>query len=120
MEGGEMARSLGATLLAGGFFVAGLAGLYASWAAWPRTAGTSPLMALLALAWGLTYIVTAVLAWRRSRFAAVSFVAALGLLLLPAKFLVPGGEFVIPAMVVLTLVAVLGVRYLRGQRRAAA
>jgi hypothetical protein len=113
-------RTLGAALLEGGFVVAGLAGLWASWAAWPRTAGTSPLMALLALAWGLTCIVNAVLAWRRSRFAAVSFVAVMGLLLLPARFLVPGGELVIPAMVILTLVGVIGVRYLRGLRRAAA
>ena len=113
-------RTLGATLLAGGLFVAGLAGLYVSWAAWPRTAAASPLMALLALAWGLTYVVTAVLAWRRSRFAAASFVAAMGLLLLPARFLVPGGELVIPAMVVLTLVTVIGVRHFRGLRRAAA
>lgn len=113
-------RTLGATLLAGAFFVVGLAGLYASWAAWPRTAGTSPLMALLALTWGLTYIVTALLTWRRSRLAAVSFVAAIGLLLLPARFLVPGGELVVPAAVIITLVAFFGVRYLGGLRRAAA
>jgi len=113
-------RALGATLLAGAFFVVGLAGLYASWAAWPRTAGTSPLMALLALTWGLTYIVTAILTWRRSRLAASSFVAALGLLLLPARFLVPDGELVVPAVVVLTLLALLGVRYLRGLRASAA
>jgi hypothetical protein len=112
-------RTLGTALLAGFLFVAGLAGLYVSWTAWPRTAGTSPLMALLALAWGLTYIVAGVLTWRRSRFAAVSFAAAMGLLLLPARFLVPGGELVIPAMIVLALVAVIGVWYLRGLRRAA-
>ena len=49
-----------------------------------------------------------------------SVVCAALLMLLPARFLVPGGELVIPAMVVLTLVAVIGVRYLRGLRRAAA
>jgi hypothetical protein len=113
-------RTLGATLLVGILFAAGLAGCYASWAAWPRTAGTSPLLALLALTWGLTCIATAILTWRRSRLAAASFVAVIGLLLLPARFLVPGGELVIPAMVVLTIVAVLGVRYLRGLRRARA
>ena len=107
-------RTLGATLLAAAFFVAGLAGFYAAWTAWPRTAGTSPLMALLALTWGLTYVATAILTWRRSRFAALSFVAAIGLLLLPARFLVPGGELVVPSVVILTLAAVLGVRYLRG------
>jgi hypothetical protein len=77
-------------------------------------------MALLALAWGLVYIVTATLTWRRSRLAPLSFVAAIGLLLLPARFLVPDGDLVVPAVVVLTLVALLGVRYLRGLRRAAA
>jgi hypothetical protein len=118
---GEMPkRTLGTTLLAGVLFVAGLAGFYASWAAWPRTIGTSPLMALLALTWGLTYTVTAVLTWRRSRLAAWSFVAAIGLLLLPARFLVPGGEIVVPAVVILTLAALLGVRHLRGLRRSAA
>jgi hypothetical protein len=121
MEGGEVPkRSLGSTLLAGGLFVAGLAGLYASWSAWPRSAGTSPLMALLALTWGLTYLVTAILTWRRSRLAAWSFVAAIGLLLLPARFIVPAGELVVPAVVILTLVASLGVWYLRGQRRPSA
>jgi hypothetical protein len=51
---------------------------------------------------------------------AASFVAAIGLLLLPARLLMPGADLVVPAMVVLTLVAVLGVRYLGGLRRAAA
>jgi hypothetical protein len=121
MEGGVMPkRTLGATLLAGGFFLVGLAGLYASLAAWPRRAGTSPLMALLALTWGLTYIATAILTWRGSRLAAFSFVAAIGLLLLPARFLVPDGGLVVPAAVVVTAVAVLGVRCLRGLRGSAA
>jgi hypothetical protein len=113
-------RSLGATLLAGGFFVAGLAGLHGSWSAWPRSADTSPLMALLALTWGLTGIVTAILTWRRSGLAPWSFVAAIGLLLVPARFIVPGGELVVPAVVILTLVAFLGVWHLRGERRASA
>jgi hypothetical protein len=51
--------------------------------------------------------------------AGVLFVAAIGLLLLPARFLVFGGELVIPAIVVLTVAAVIGVRHLRGLRRAA-
>jgi hypothetical protein len=121
MERGVMPkRTLGATLLAGVFFVVGLAGLYACLAAWPRRTGTSPLMALLALAWGVTYIVTAILTWRGSRLATFSFVAAIGLLLLPARFLVPDGGLVVPAAVAVTLVAVLGVRYLGGLRGSAA
>ena len=113
-------RTLGTTLLAGVFLAAGLAGIGASWAAWPRTSATSPLMALLALTWGCTYSVTAILTWRRSRFAAPIFVAAIGLLLFPARFIVPGGQFVVPSLVVLTLVAFLGHRYLRRTREAAA
>ena len=114
------ARTLASTLLAGVLLVAGLSGIYVAWAAWPRTAATSPLMALLGLLWAVADIIAATLTWRRSGYAAQSVVVAMGLLLLPARFLVPGGELVIPAMVVLTLVAVIGVRYLRGLRRAAA
>ena len=113
-------RTFGTTCLAVLFSLAGLAGCYVSWAAWPRTPGTSPLMALLALTWGVTYIASGVLTWRGSRWAALGFVAAIGLLLLPARFLVPSGELVVPAIVVLTLVGVIGVRYLRGLRSAAA
>ena len=113
-------RTLGTTLLAGAFLAAGLAGIAASWAAWPRTSDTSPLMALLALTWGCTYVVTAILTWRRSRFAAPIFVAAIGLLLLPARYIVPSGELVVPSWVVLIIVAFLGLRYLRRTREAAA
>jgi hypothetical protein len=70
-------------------------------------------MALFALTWGCAYVVTAVLTWRRSRFAAPVFVAAIGLLLFPARFIVPGGQLLVPSLVVLTLVAFLGHRYLR-------
>jgi hypothetical protein len=112
--------TLGTTLLAAVFLVAGLAGVAASWAAWPRTSTTSPLMALFSLTWGCTYVVTAVLMWRRSRFAAPAFVAAIGLLLFPARFIVPGGQLVVPSLVVLTLVAFLGHRYLRRTSEAAA
>jgi len=112
-------RTLGTTLLAGVLFVAGLAGIGASWAAWPRTSATSPLIALLALTWGCTYIATAILTWRRSRFAAPIFLAAVGLLLFPARFIVPGGQLFVPSLVVLTLVAFIGHRYLRRTREAA-
>ena len=44
-------------------------------------------MALFSLTWGCTWVVTAVLTWRRSRFAAPVFVAAIGLLLFPARFM---------------------------------
>jgi hypothetical protein len=113
-------KTFGTTLLAGVFLVAGLAGIAAFWSAWPRTSGTSPLAALFALAWGCTYLATAVLTWRRSRFAGPAFVAAIGLLLFPATYLVPGGRFFLPSLVVVTLVAFLGYRYLRRVRGAAA
>ena len=86
-------RPLGTTLLACVFLIASIAGLAACWAAWPRTSGTSPLAALFALMWSCTYAVTAVLTWRGSRFAGFAFLAALGLLLFPARFIVPGGSF---------------------------
>jgi len=70
-------------------------------------------MALFALTWGCTYIVTAVLTWRRSRVAASAFVAAIGLLLFPARFIVPGGQLLLPSFVLLAVVAFLGHRYLR-------
>ena len=108
-----MFTTVARALLAGLFLLAGLAGIAAAWAAWPRTSATSPLMALVALTWGCTYLVSAVLTWRRSRFAAPVFVAAIGLLLLPARFLVPGGQLLLPALVVFTIVAFFGHRYLR-------
>jgi branched-subunit amino acid permease len=115
-----MFRTVGITLLAAVFLVAGLAGIGAAWAAWPRTPATSPLMALVALTWGCTYLVTAVLTWRRSPFAAPVFVVAIGLLLFPARLLVPGGQLLMPALVVLTLVACFGHWYLRRASKAAA
>jgi hypothetical protein len=111
-------RTLGSTLLAGVFLIAGLAGIAAFWEAWPRSSNTSPLAALFALTWGCAYLVTAILTWRRSRFAAPAFVGAIGLLMFPAKYIVPGGQIVLPALVVIALVAFLGYRYLgrvRGQ-----
>jgi len=113
-------RALGTTLLAGVFLIAGIAGLAAFWAVWPRTSDTSPLAALFALVWSSTYAVTAVLTWRRSRFAGFAFLAAIGLLLFPARFIIPGGQLFLPAFVVITLVAFLGYRYLRRVRQDAA
>ena len=113
-------RPFGTILLAGAFLAAGLAGIVAFWAAWPRTSNTSPLAALFALVWSCTYVVTAVLTWRRSRFAGPAFLAAIGLLLFPARFIVPGGQLFLPSFVVVMLVAFLGYRYLRRVPQAAA
>lgn len=113
-------RPFGTLLLAGTLLAAGLAGIVTFWAAWPRTSGISPLAALFALMWSFTYVVTAVLTWRRSRFAAPAFLAAIGLLLFPARFIVPGGQLFLPSVVVIILVAFLGYRYLRSVREPAA
>ena len=113
-------RTLGSTLLAGVFLIAGLAGIAAFWAAWPRNSNTSPLAALFALTWGCAYLVTAILTWRRSRLAAPAFVGAIGLLMFPARYIVPGGQIVLPSLVVIALVAVLGYQYLHRARGPAA
>ena len=116
-ETGEMlTRPFGTILLAGAFLVAGLVGLVAFWAVWPRTSSTSPLAALFALLWSCTYLATAVLTWRRSRLAAPAFLAAIGLLAFPASFLVPGGQLFLPSFVVIILFAFLGYWYLRRVR----
>jgi hypothetical protein len=72
------------------------------------------------LTWGCTYVVTAILTWRRSRFAAPIFLAAIGLLLFPAAFIVPGGQIFLPSFVVIVLVAFLGYQYLHRVRERAA
>jgi hypothetical protein len=112
-----LTRTIGTTLLAGVFLAAGLAGIAAFWAAWPRTPSTSPLAALFALTWGGTYVVTAILTWRCSRFAAPIFIAAIGLLLFPAAYIVPEGQIFLPSSVVITLLAFLGYRYLHRVRK---
>src|SRR5262245_21048680 len=98
-------RTIGTTLLATVFFLPCIAGLAAFWGAWPRNSDTSPLAALFALGWSCTYAVAAILIWRRSRFAGFAFVAAIGLLLFPAKFIVPGGQLFLPALLIITVVA---------------
>ena len=113
-------RSVATTLLASIFLLAGLAGIAAFWLVFPRSSNTSPLASLFALTWGCTYVVTAFLTWRRSRFAAPIFVAAIGLLLFPAAFLVPGGQTFLPSFVVLIVVAFLGYQYLHRVREPAA
>jgi hypothetical protein len=112
-----LGRPFGIILLAAALLAAGLAGIAAFWAAWPRTSDTSPLAALFALAWSCAYIAAAVLTWRRSRFAATGFIAAIGLLMFPASFIFPGGGqlFLLPSFVVIFVFAFLGYRYLRGE-----
>ena len=109
-----LGRPFGIILLAGALFAAGLAGIAAFWAALPRTSNTSPLAALFALTWSCAYIVAGVLTWRRSRFAATAFIAAIGLLIFPLRFVFPGGGqlFLIPSLVVIFLFILLGYRYL--------
>lgn len=109
-------RPIGIVLLAGALLTAGLVGIAAFWRVWPRTSDTSPLAALFALIWSCTYLVTAILTWRRSRLAPHAFLAAIGLLLFPALFISPGQHLFVPLLVVLTLVAFLGHRYLRRSR----
>lgn len=109
-------RPLGTILLAGVFLASALAWTVVSWGSWPRTSNTSPLAALFALVCGCTYVGTAVLTWRRSRFAAPAFLASIGLLLFPARFLVPGGQIFLPASAAIILVGCLGYWYLRRAR----
>ena len=114
-------RSLGRTLLAAALFVAGLVGVAALWAAWPRTASTSPLAALFASAWSCTYLVAAVLTWRGSHRAAPAFVAAMALLLPVFSLIFPGNWMLAVAPLTMTvIVGLLGYRYLhRGRRHGA-
>lgn len=110
-----LGRPVGIMVLAAALLAAGLAGIAALWAVWPRTSNTSPLAALFALAWSCAYIVAGVLTWRRSRFAAIAFVPAIGLLMFPVLFLFPGsGQLVLfPSFVVIVFFTSLGYRYLR-------
>jgi hypothetical protein len=107
-------RPFGIVLLAGALLAAGLVGIAAFWRVLPRTSDTSPLAATFVLIWSCTYLVSATLTWRRSRLAPRSFLAAIGLLLFPALFIAPGGEFVVPLFMGIVLIAFLGYRYLGG------
>jgi hypothetical protein len=112
-EGEMLGRPFGVILLAAALLAAGLSGVAAFWAAWPRTSNTSPLAALFALVWSCTYVVAALLTWRRSRLAAPAFLAAMGLLLPPLSFVFPGGEIpFLPSLAVTCLAGFLGYRYL--------
>ena len=110
-----LGQPLGIMLLAAALLAAGVAGLAALWAVWPRSSNTSPLAALFAVAWSCAYIVAGVLTWRRSQFAPIAFIAAIGLLMFPLSRLFPGGGdlFLLPSFVVIFFLSVLGYRYLR-------
>jgi len=112
-----LGRPPGIILLAAAFLAAGVAGIAAfsvALVSWLRTSGTSPLAQLFALAWSCTFVVTAVLTWRRSRRAPPVFLVATGLLLVLLSFIFPGGQLLLlPLFVVTFLFALLGYRYLR-------
>jgi hypothetical protein len=103
----------GIILLAAALLTAGAAGIAAFWAALPRTSNTSPLLALFALTWSSAYLAAGLLTWRRSRFAAPAFLAAIGLLLPPLWFIFPGSEVLrFPSFAIIFLVGLVGYRYL--------
>jgi hypothetical protein len=111
-----LGRPFGVVLLSTALLMAGVAGIVAFWGAWPSTVDTSPLMALFALAWSAIYITAAILTWRRSRLAGPAFVAGIALMLLPARYIVPGGQLFIPSLIFVVLLAFVGYRYLAGRR----
>lgn len=108
-------RPFGMTLLGAGLLAASLPGIAGFWAAWPSTSNTSPLAALFALTWSCAYVVAGLLTWRRSRFAPAAFIAAIGLLMFPLSFALPGSGqlFLLLSFLVVVLLAFLGYRYLR-------
>lgn len=109
-----LGRPFGIIVLGAGLLAAGLAGIAGFWAAWPRTANTSPLAALFALAWSCTYLAAGALTWRRSRLAAPVFLTAIGLLVVLLWFVFPGGQrFLLPSFVVIFVFTFLGYRGLR-------
>ena len=110
-------RPAGIILLAAALLAAGVAGVAAfsvAFVSWLTTPGTSPLAQLFALAWSCTFVVAAVLTWRRARGAPSAFLAATGLLLLLLSFIFPGGQlFLLPLLVITFAFALLGYHYLR-------
>jgi hypothetical protein len=121
MAGEMLGRPFGFILLAAALLAAGFVGFAAFWVTWPRTSNTSRLAALLALVWSCTYIVSALLTWRRSRLAAPAFLAAMGLLLPLFSFMFPSGQvYLLPLFVITFLLALRGYRYLSKAREPAA
>ena len=105
-------RPFGVALFAGTLLALGCSGIVVGWGAWPRVSSISPLLALFVLVWSCVSLVTSALTWRRSRFAGLAFIVALGFLLFPARFVVPSGRLFLPALVALTVMGVLGFCYL--------
>ena len=109
-----LGRPSGIVFLTAALLAAGLAGVVLVWCVWARPPTTTPHAPPIALGWGGTYVVTALLTWRRSRFAAPVFLGAVGLLLPLLFFIFPGGQvLLLPWFVVTFLFAVVGYRYLR-------
>ena len=110
-------RSYTSIFLAATFLAVGLVGIVAFLGAlitWLRTAGTSPLATLLTLAWSCTFVLTAILMWRRSRYAAPVFLVAMGFLMFLLSSIFPGGQLLLlPLFAVIALFAFLGYRYLK-------
>jgi hypothetical protein len=105
-------------LLATVFLLLGLVGIAAfmvAFQAWLTTVGTSPLAALFTLGWSVTFLATAVLAWRRSRHAAFVFLAAIGFLLFMASYIFPGAQLLLllPLFGFILLLAFLGYKHLQ-------
>ena len=110
-------KPIGVSALVGVLFVAGLAGIAASWGALPRTSGTSPLMAMFSLVWGCTFLAAGVLAWRGSRYAAFAFLAAMGLMLTLCSYIFPNGQLLVRLTSLVTiLVGLTGAWYLSRAR----
>lgn len=115
-----LGRPLGIIVLAAALVAAGFAGVVAMWSAWPSSSNTSPLAAMFAFVWSLTYLTAGLFTWRGSRLAAPAFLVALALLLPPFWFLFPTDRSVLLPLVALTaLFGLLSYRYL-GKTRAPA
>jgi hypothetical protein len=111
-------RPFGVVLMGAVCLAAGLTGIAGFWVATEaRVPGTSPLAQLFTLAWSITYILTSVLVWRRSKLAAPTFLAALGFPVGVSWFIAPDGQFFLPSLIVTSLVALFGYRYLQREGR---
>jgi hypothetical protein len=107
-------RPFGVILIVVLCFAAGAAGVAGFWLATEaRAPGTSPLVQLFTTAWSITFVLTGVLLWRRSSFASVLFLVAMGFPVYLSRFVVPGGQAFLPALIVFSFLGVLGYMYLR-------
>ena len=114
-------RPFGVVLIVVLCLVAGLVGISGFWVATEaRVPGTSPLAQLFTMAWSITFILVSVLMWRRARLAPPVFLVAMGFPVVLMRFVFPGGQPFVPALIVASVVGLLGYRYLRrtGQRLA--